>query len=217
MCMTIRSVKARQGENGAPTPREIASASETPEIVSVPKRRCLAIDGHGSPGDEAFQQAIAALYGTAYALKFSRKKAGKHDFKIGPLEGHWAADVPAGTTERPPESTWRWRLRIGVPSDVTHDELEHNKREVVTKKHGKLAGSSTVPHVFVESIPAERVGRVLHVGPYADEPASFARIAAVLERAGLKPAPTHIEVYLNDPRRARPAALRTVLLRQLAA
>lgn len=215
--MRVRLGKARRDENGSPTPREIASASEKPDIVQLPKRRCLAIDGGGSPGDEVFQRAIAALYGTAYTLKFARKKAGKHDFKIGPLEGHWAADVPAGTTGRPAASTWRWRLRIGVPADVTHDEIERIKRDVVTKKGGKLAGSPTVPHVFIESIPAERVGRVLHVGPYADEPASFARIAAVLEHAGFKPAPTHIEVYLNDPRRARPAALRTVLLRQLAA
>ena len=185
--------------------------------MQLPRRRCLAIDGAGSPGDEVFQQAIAAIYGTAYALKFARKKAGRHDFKIGPLEGHWAADVPPGTTGRPPESTWRWRLRIGVPADVTHDELERIKREVVTKKTGKLVGSPTVGHVFVETIPAERVGRVLHVGPYASEPESFARIGAVLADAGLKPAPTHIEVYLNDPRRARPAALRTVLLRQLTA
>ena len=185
--------------------------------MSLPKRRCLAIDGVGAPGNEKFQQSIAALYGTAYRLKFARKKVGKHDFKIGPLEGHWAADAPAGSTERPRESTWRWRLRIGVPADVTHDELERIKRDVVTKRGGTLAGSPNVPHVFLESIAAERVGRVLHIGPYADEPASLARIATVLERAGLKPAPTHIEVYLNDPRRARPAALRTVLLRQLAA
>ena len=43
------------------------------------------------------------------------------------------------------------------------------------------------------------------------------RPAAVLADAGLKPAPTHIEVYLNNPGRVRPAALRTVLLRRLAA
>ncbi len=215
--MRIESAKGRHSHNGSPTPREIASATEKPDIVQLPKRRCLAIDGGGSPGDEGFERAIAAIYGTAYALKFARKKAGRHDFKVGPLEGHWAADVPPGTTGRPPASTWRWRLRIGVPDDVTHDELERIKREVVTKKGGKLAGSATVGHVFVEAVPGERVGRVLHVGPYTDEPASFARISAVLAEAGLKPAPTHIEVYLNDPRRARPAALRTVLLRQLSA
>lgn len=215
--MRTDPAEARRNDNESPTPREVASATAEPDIVRLPKRRCVAIDGSGSPGDAAFEQAVGALYGTAYALKFARKKAGQHEFKIGPLEGRWAADVPPNFRGKPPATTWRWRLRIGVPPDVTRDELERIKEQVVTKKRGKLAGSATVPHVFVEALPAERVGRVLHIGPYADEPASFARIAGALERAGLKPAPTHIEVYLNDPRRVRPQALRTVLLRQLAA
>jgi len=74
-----------------------------------------------------------------------------------------------------------------------------------------------VPHVFLESIPAQRLGRILHIGPYSQEEASFALISTALERAGLKPAPTHIEVYRKDPGRTRPAALETVLLRELAA
>ncbi|HZY06901.1 MAG TPA: hypothetical protein VFE69_04115, partial [Ilumatobacteraceae bacterium] len=80
-----------------------------------------------------------------------------------------------------------------------------------------LQGSAVVPHVFLETIPNQRLGRVLHVGPYADEGTSFALISAALDRAGLTPAPTHIEVYRTDPRRTRPAALETVLLRELAA
>jgi len=47
--------------------------------------------------------------------------------------------------------------------------------------------------------------------------ASFELIAPVLDRAGLAAAPTHIEVYLNDPSRTRPEGLRTVLLRELRA
>ena len=56
---------------------------------------------------------------------------------------------------------------------------------------------------------------MLHIGPYSDEAASFELIAPVLDRAGLAAAPTHIEVYLNDPSRTRPDGLRTVLLREL--
>ncbi len=63
---------------------------------------------------------------------------------------------------------------------------------------------------------AQRAGRILHVGPYGKEPASFGLIAQVLDKAGLTPAPTHLEVYLNDPSRTRPDKLRTVLLRELA-
>jgi len=56
--MRVRLVKARRNENGSPTPREIASASEKPDIVQLPKRRCLAIDGGGSPGGEGFKKAV---------------------------------------------------------------------------------------------------------------------------------------------------------------
>jgi hypothetical protein len=73
-----------------------------------------------------------------------------------------------------------------------------------------------VGQVFLESIPAQRVGRILHVGPYGKEPASFELIAQVLGKAGLAAALTHIEVYLNDPSRTRPDKLKTVLLRELA-
>ena len=208
--------KGRQS-NGAVVPRELVSATRTPDIVSLPRRRCLAIDGAGSPQDAAFAQAIGALYAVSYTLKFARKKMGETDFKVGPLEGHWSADVRPGSTGRPPPRSWRWRLRIGVPSGVSKNDVERVKRDVVTKKGGKHQGSTVVPRVFLEAIPTQRVGRVLHIGPYSDEVESFERIVPVLERAGLTAAPTHIEVYLNDPSRTRPAGLRTVLLRELRA
>ena len=206
----------RTPSNGAVVPRELVSAKRTADVVSVPKRRCLAIDGEGSPKDAGFAQAIGALYAVSYTLKFARKKAGKVDFKVGPLEGRWSADVPAGTTRRPSPDKWRWRLRIGVPSDVKRQDVERVKRDVVTKKGGKQEGSPVVPRIFLEALPVQRVGRVLHIGPYNQEEASFDLIASALGRAGLGAAPTHIEVYLNDPGRTRPAGLRTVLLRELA-
>jgi hypothetical protein len=212
---TTGSAKGTRPSNGAVVPRELVGAKRTPDVVSVPRRRCLAVDGEGSPRDAAFAQAIGALYAVSYTLKFARKKAGLTDFKVGPLEGRWSADVPPGTMVKPPADRWRWRLRIGVPSEVTKADLERVKHDVVTKK-GKQQGSPVVPRIFLESIPAQRAGRILHVGPYRAEQASFELIAPVLDRAGLAAAPTHIEVYLNDPGRTRPAALRTVLLRELA-
>jgi hypothetical protein len=56
---------------------------------------------------------------------------------------------------------------------------------------------------------------VLHIGPYADEPRSFAKIDAVVRAAGLTPRPAHLEIYLNDPRRTKPERIKTVLLREL--
>jgi len=207
----MRAVKRDQ----APVPIELVKATSSADIVVVPRRRCLAIDGAGAPSEARFAAAIGALYGTAYTLKFTRKRSARSDFKVGPMEGHWSADVARPTKGIPPADRWRWRLRIGVPSDVTKADVERIKRAVVTKKKGKLEGSPVVEHIFLELVPAQRVGRILHLGPYGEEPASFAIVDSLLGRAKLTPAPTHIEVYLNDPQRTSPAALKTVLLREL--
>ena len=70
-----RKISTRQttAGNGSRVPEERGSATRAGDIAAVPKRQCLAIDGRGSPKDPAFAQAIGALYGTAYTLKFGRK------------------------------------------------------------------------------------------------------------------------------------------------
>ena len=85
-------------------------------------------------------------------------------------------------------------------------------RAAVAKKGGKLEASAEALRVALERIPAARAGRILHVGPYATEPASFARMGEALAAAGLCRAHPHVEVYLSDPRRAKPEKLKTVLL-----
>ncbi len=115
-----------------------------------------------------------------------------------------------------PRERWRWRLRLAMPDDVTHAELEAAIAAATSKNGGKLEHSIEAAKVVLEQIPAQRVGRALHVGPYADEGKTFDAIAAVLAEQGLTPASSHVEIYLSDPRRTPAARLRTVLLRETA-
>jgi hypothetical protein len=197
-----------------PVPAVLLDATRTPDVVAVPARSAVAIDGAGPPDEPGFQRAMGALYGVAYGLKFARKPGGR-DFRIGPLEGRWWAE---GTPERDlqaPRHTWRWRLRIAVPDDVVEADVAAIVRAAVAKKGGKLEGSEEARRVALERIPVIRVGRVLHAGPYADEPASFTRMEEALTAAGLRRARPHIEVYLSDPRRSKPENLKTVLLGEI--
>jgi hypothetical protein len=114
-----------------------------------------------------------------------------------------------------PRESWRWRLRIDVPADVTEAELAEVVRAATTKKGGKLEGSAEAGRVALERVPSMKVGRILHVGPYGEEPASFDRIRALLGAAGLRGGNAHQEIYLSDPMRTEPAKLRTVLLLEL--
>ena len=69
---------------------------------------------------------------------------------------------------------------------------------------------------YPQKIPAQRHGRILHVGPYGDEARSFKTMEPVLAANGLTLACSHLGIYLSDPRRTAPEKLRTVLLRELA-
>ena len=197
-----------------PMPEALYRAGPAAEVVAIPARTAVRIDGAGAPEEEAFPRAIGAIYGVAYTLKFARKPAGK-DFKIGPLEGRWWAEG-APSIGVAPRQSWRWRLRIAVPDDVTEDEVAAAIRAATTKKGGKLEGSADAARVALERVPAQEMGRVLHVGPYADEAASFEKIRATLEASSRRGGRFHLEIYLSDPRRTKPGKLKTVLLLELA-
>ncbi len=197
-----------------PMPPVLLDAAAEPDVVEVPARTVVAIDGAGPPDGEAFGRSIGAIYGAAYGLKFSRRDRG-NSFKVGPLEGRWWAEGAPAEPLQAPRDTWRWRLRIAVPGDVGEGELAEVVRTATSRKGGKLEGSAEARRVRLERIPKARLGRVLHVGPYAEEPASLARMDAAVVAAGLRPARSHLEVYLSDPRRTAPSRLRTVLLREL--
>jgi hypothetical protein len=57
--------------------------------------------------------------------------------------------------------------------------------------------------------------QVMHIGPYATEPATIERMSAFLLQNGYRDlvgrGGKHHEIYLGDPRRAAPDRLKTVL------
>jgi hypothetical protein len=210
-----RTMQVKSAAAPLPMPRVLWDASTTPDIVPVPTRTVLTLDGQGAPEGQTFQNCVTAIYGVAYALKFGRKKAGRRDFKIGPLEARWWTDHPTRRLPDTPRESWCWQLRIALPQDVNAAELARIVEIAQHKKGGKLAGNPEVARVALSELPAARCGRVLHIGPYATEGASIERIAAVVTGSGLTPGNTHAEVYLSNPRRTKPEKLKTVLLLEL--
>lgn len=199
-----------------PMPHQLLDATATPDIATVPARTVLAIPGTGAPEDASFQRSVGALYGVAYTLKFARKRVGKPEFTLGALEARWWTDDPSRHIAQAPRASWRWELRLAVPAGVGAPEVARAIAAATGRRGGKLEGSAEATLVRRARLPARMYGRVLHVGPYGKEGESFARIVAMLERAGRRAANAHLEIYLSDPRRAAPEKLRTVLLLELA-
>ena len=66
------------------------TAKKKPGIIDVPPGKFLTILGKGDPNADEYQQAMQALYGMSYTLKFDQKAQGR-DYTVMHLEGLWCA------------------------------------------------------------------------------------------------------------------------------
>ena len=184
-------------------------ATTTPQLVQVPPLRFLCLDGHGDPNTTpAYAATVQALYSVSYAAKFDLKRAGGPDFKVSALEGlWWAEDMSTFLTGD--KSEWDWTMMIRQPDAVTGDLLARLADEVATKKSVPAARELRLT-CFEEGAAAQ----VLHVGPYATEAPTIARLHAFIRDQGFTfdgHRHKHHEIYLGDPRRSAPERLRTII------
>jgi hypothetical protein len=186
------------------------------EAVQVPRLQFAMIDGaiekgHG-PGDSpAFQEATQALYGISYTLKFmlKKRKTNAIDYPVMALEGLWW--VEDGVFNIAVKDNWFYRLMIMQP-DVITKELFEEAREGVRKKKGDSESLSKLKLThFEEGLCVQ----VMHIGPYATEPATIERMKEFMQENRLRdnvgPNGRHHEIYMSDPRRASPDKMKTVL------
>ena len=181
-----------------------------PSIVEVPELAFLMADGRGDPStSEAYPQAVEALYGVAYTLKFTLKKTDpERDFKVGPLEGLWWVDDNAPTMEEllRDRDTWKWTMMIAVPDAVTAAEVAA-AADAAGRRRELPAASRVRLERFAEGLAAQ----IMHLGPYAGEAPTIEQLHAFVAEQGYQLRGRHHEIYLGDPRRTTPARLKTVL------
>ena len=181
------------------------SAKQTPAFVDVPKGKFLVIDGKGDPNGEEYQQALMALYGMAYTLKFHYKEKGS-DFKVMALEGlWWIKDGVFDMNNPAPKENWRWRSMIRVPDLVEQDSLDAVLPRLVEKRGEK------VRDVKLEEFDEGLSAQVLHIGPYSEETPTINRLHEWVSEQGYRLRDNHHEIYMSDPRRTKPEKLKTII------
>jgi hypothetical protein len=182
-------------------------SAKSPQLVKVPSMIYLAVDGSGDPSTTAaFREAIGALYGLAYTMKFSFKNESGLDFRVMPLSGLYHADdpgaFPAGLKEG-----WKWTLMMPVPSMVTAAAMKKAKDEL-TRRKGSVPGLDLVRRQVVkEGLSAQ----ILHVGPYSAEGPTIEKLHAFIREKGYTFAGSHHEIYLSDPNRTAPERMKTIV------
>jgi hypothetical protein len=186
------------------------------ETVQVPNLQFAMIDGAiekgQAPGTSPlFAESTQALYGLSYTLKFmlKKRKTNAIDYPVMALEGLWW--VEDGFFDITVKDNWFYTLMIMQPEVITQ-ELFEEAREQVRKKKGdsQLLSKVKLAH-FEEGLCVQ----VMHIGPYAAEPATIDRMKEFMQENGLKdnvgPNGKHHEIYLSDPRKAAPEKMKTVL------
>ncbi len=174
-------------------------------VVEVPSMAFLMVDGQGRPGSQPFQQAVQALYGMAYTLKFLSKAERELDFGVMPLEGLWwvEGEQPFHTA---PGDDWRWRLMIRQPEHITPAMVEQARQTLQAKKD-----PPALPLLRFATYHEGLAVQILYVGPYDQEGPTLERMAAFIAQQGLVAQGKHHEIYLSDPNRTAPERLRTIL------
>jgi len=186
--------------------KQYYSAGKEPSLVTLGPLAYLAVDGQGTPGEDAFQEAFAALYGVAYTTKFHYKLKLGRDYSVAKLEGlYWFPDGGSSIGGTATDGL-RWTVLLRVPEFVEPTEVEAMKADLCAKKE-----SDIYTRVRLDVIAEGLCAQIMHVGPYSEERETIARLLAYAEEQGLKPHGPHHEIYMNDPRRTDPSKLRTIL------
>lgn len=186
------------------------------EAIQIPKLQFAMIDGVIEKGSEpskspTFAQATQSLYSLCYTLKFmlKKRKTNAIDYPVMPLEGLWGeTDEKFDITVK---DNWSYTLMIMQPDIITKDLFEE-ARENVRKKKGdsEMLNKLRLAH-FEEGLCVQ----TMHIGPYATELATLSRMREFMAENGLKdnvgPNGLHHEIYISDPRKAKPDKMKTVL------
>lgn len=201
--------------------KDLYFPKEMPAQIAVPAMKFLMVDGKGNPNTEGgeYPAAVELLYGLSYAIKMSPKSGaapeGYFNYSVPPLEGLWwmKDELDTDFTQK---DHYFWTSMIRQPDFVTQDVFVR-VCETLKKKKPSVDVSKARLAVYDEGLCVQ----CMHVGPYRDEPRTVAKIEEYVKKAGLTEdigtkladgmIRRHHEIYLSDPRKSKPEAMKTVL------
>ena len=203
------------------TDRTLYFPKELPSVIVVPPMTFIKVEGKGNPGEEngEYAAAVELLYGLSYTIRMSAKSGhapeGYFEYVVPPLEGLWwmqdETDMDFSHKDK-----YLWTSMIRQPEFVTRDVFAW-ACEALRKKKPDLDVSKARLAVFSEGLCVQ----CMHIGPFSDERRTVAKMEAFVREEGfLEDIGTrlpdgmirrHHEIYLSDPRKGKPEALKTVL------
>jgi hypothetical protein len=182
--------------------------------VDVPAMQFLMMDGAGNPNTEPrYTEAVQTLYTLAYGIRAISKAQGMV-YSVMPLEGLWWFEhgAPIDGDESYKEQ-FIWTLMIRQPDHITPAMLEEARATVAKKKDKQHL---PLGDVRLETYHEGYCVQIMHLGPYAEEEPTIARLHQYMADEGYVHRLKHHEIYLNDPRKVAPEKVKTVIRQPVA-
>lgn len=181
-------------------------SAKEPVFVDVPAMQYAMVDGRGDPNSSKdYQEAIGALYGVAYTIKFAAKKAKMGDVLVMPLESLWWSDNEEDFLLAR-KGRWQWTAMLLEPPVVTRKMFEEAVKQLRERRN-----PPGLDKVRLETWKEGKAAQILHIGPYAAERPTIERVHAFILENGYRLTGKHHEIYMGDPRRSAPEKLKTVV------
>ncbi|WAS90571.1 AraC family transcriptional regulator [Nannocystis punicea] len=141
----------------------------------------------------------AIAFDAGYETHEAFTRAFRQAYGVSPSAFRQGATDPRSGCGRPPQA------ELAAPSGVHY--CDDPTRELVVH----IATKESIMNVTIETMPAQRVATVAHVGPYNQISAAFARLGALAGPAGLLrfPQGAMIAIYYDDPESTPPEQLRS--------
>jgi hypothetical protein len=181
------------------------------EEVDVPEFKFARVDGFIPAGVKVadsveFMDAMTALYGIAYTLKFSSKlrKENPIDYSVMALEALWW--VQGDEFEFGKTQDWFFTAMILQPAHITPEMFAEVLAQLKKKKP-----SPGLEKLRFEPFREGRSVQILHLGPYSAEQPTIERMKDYMKERSLVRNGHHHEIYMGDPRKAAPENLKTIL------
>jgi hypothetical protein len=192
------------------------------EVVQVPCLQFVMLDGeiepgHGPSTSPGFEIALGALYGISYTLKFVSKlrKEDPIDYPVMALEGLWWVEgdrydftkLEGQAFDITKIEGQHYTVMILQPEHITQDMFQ----DALTQMRKKKGDQPAFARLRLERFEEGLCMQVFHLGPYATEMETIARMDEFARANGYQPHGKHHEIYMGDPRRGDPAKLKTIL------
>lgn len=184
--------------------KELYFPKVQPMLMTIPTMKYIKIKGEGSPTDEVFSEKIAALYKFSYTLKMMPKHGempnGYFDYVVYPLEGAFDAESEKEIAAK----NFQYDLMIRQPDFLTEKLFQKLKQSLLETKW--------CDELYFEEDKSMQVVQAMHIGPFQNICETTDRLQSFLtENQLMKKEKGHKEIYLSDPKRAKPENWKTVV------